>query len=307
MTRRRIPNTGALVAFDAAARHENFSRAAVELSLTHSAVCRKVAGLEEFLGVRLFRRTRHGARLTEAGLAYAREVAQRLEEMERDVMRVAGRQGRGGDVNLAVVPTFATRWLLPRLNRFYGGWPDADVNLSVRTRPFLFSETEFDAAIYCGDGNWPGTRARFLMDEAVAPVCGTGLLRCRSRPSAEDLGKMPLLQQSTRPYAWRQWFEAAGADVQADLAGPRFELFSMLAEAAMQNMGVALIPPMLIEGELQARSLVQLAPARSIGARAYYFVVPERRRETEILDAFGGWLVEEARRESRETTRAAMQ
>src|SRR5574338_233105 len=245
--RRKIPSTSAMIAFDAAARHESFSRAAEELSLTHGAICRQVAGLEEFLGIRLFRRTRRGMKLTEAGVSYSCLIAARLDEVERDTLSVMTRQGQGGTLELAAVPSFATKWLLPRLGGFLRTKPDAAINLSNRTRPSMFSDTDFDAVIYCGDANWPGTRSVFLMREKLVPVCSPELLRSLAEPSAEGLAALPLLQQVTRPYAWRQWFSSFGLRVPHDMTGCRLELFSMLAQAAMQGMGVALIPPMMIE------------------------------------------------------------
>ncbi|HEX7640175.1 MAG TPA: LysR family transcriptional regulator, partial [Burkholderiaceae bacterium] len=143
--RRKLPSTGALEAFEAAARHQSFTKAAEELAVTQSAVCRQVAALEAFLGVALFRRTRRGVTLTEAGRDYGRSVAARLDEVERDTLELMGRGGRGGALELAVVPTFATRWLLPRLPGFQRAHPDIVVHLSSRTRPFLFADTPFDA------------------------------------------------------------------------------------------------------------------------------------------------------------------
>ena len=116
--RRKLPSTGALEAFEAAARHQSFTKAAEELSVTQSAICRQVAALESFLDVRLFRRTRRGVMLTEAGLDYSRSVGARLDEVERDTLELMARGGRGSSLELAVVPTFGTRWLLPRLPAF---------------------------------------------------------------------------------------------------------------------------------------------------------------------------------------------
>lgn len=133
--RRKIPSTAALQAFDAAARHESFTRAADELALTQSAICRQIAALEDFLGVALFRRTRRGVRLTEAGISYSRKVAARLDAVERDTLSVMAHRGSGATLEIATVPTFATRWLLPRLPAFLAGHPDVTVNLSTRPRP----------------------------------------------------------------------------------------------------------------------------------------------------------------------------
>jgi len=190
--RRKLPSTQALVCFEASARHESFTKAADELALTQSAVCRQVAGLEDFLGVKLFRRSRHGIVLTEAGIGYGRLVARRLDAIERDTLSVIGRGGASGTVDLAVVPTFATRWLLPRMPRFQVLHPEVVVNMETRTRPFLFAETDFDAALYAGTpsdlANWPGTQAIPLMPEIVVPVCSPKLLPPRRRLDPHQLG-----------------------------------------------------------------------------------------------------------------------
>lgn len=160
--RRKIPSTTALISFEAAARHESFTKAAQELSLTQGAICRQIASLEEFLSVELFRRSRRGVKLTEAGLSYSRRVATQLDAVERDTLSVMGQQG-ANVIELAVVPTFGTQWLLPRLKDFQHKHPEVTVNLTNRTRPFLFADTDFDAAIYFGDADWSGTESHRLM------------------------------------------------------------------------------------------------------------------------------------------------
>ena len=205
--RRKIPSTAALVSFEAAARHESFTKAAQELSLTQGAICRQIASLEDFLSVELFRRSRRGVKLTEAGLSYSRRVATQLDAVERDTLSVMGHTG-ANVIELAVVPTFGTQWLLPRLKDFQQQHPEVTVNLTNRTRPFLFADTEFDAAIYFGDADWSGTESHKLMGENPMPVCSPTLLDGRKSLTPEAIAELPLLQQTTRPYAWRQWFNA---------------------------------------------------------------------------------------------------
>ncbi|MCY1262502.1 Glycine cleavage system transcriptional activator [compost metagenome] len=298
--RRKIPTTAALVSFESAARHESFTKAADELALTQSAICRQIAGLEAFLGVELFRRSRRGVKLTEAGLSYSRRIAARLDAMERDTLAVMGQQG-GGTIELAVVPTFATQWLLPRLKAFRQLHPEVTLNLTNRTRPFLFADTEFDAALYFGDGVWSGTSAHFLMREAPVPVCSPEMLGGRSDLGAEEIAALPLMQQTTRPYAWRQWFGSLGLNVAHDMSGTRYELFSMLAQAAILGMGVALIPPLLIQRELAEGRLVVAMQHAYLSENAYYLMIPERRVESAAVGAFRDWLVEEARTYRAET------
>jgi LysR family glycine cleavage system transcriptional activator len=295
--RRKLPSSTALIAFEAAARHQSFTKAADELAVTQSAVCRQIAALEDFLGVALFRRNRRGVVLTDSGRRYSRSVAARLDDVERDtldLMAQGSQDGPGGVVELAVVPTFATHWLMPRLAGFQARHPGITLHLSARTRPFLFADSGLDAAIHAGVGAWPGTEARLLMPEPMVAVASPALLQGRRIVQAEDLAGLPLLQSSTRPYAWRQWFDALGATVAHDLAGPRMELFSMLSEAAAQSLGLALVPRMLVERELADGRLVQVLPQAFLSDRRYHLLLPEHQPPTPALEAFAAWLVDEA-------------
>ncbi|MCU1719242.1 LysR family transcriptional regulator [Pseudomonas sp. 5P_3.1_Bac2] len=291
--RRKIPSTAALVAFESAARHQSFTKAAAELSQTQGAVCRQIAGLESFLNVELFKRSRRGVKLTEAGLSYARRVAAQLDAVERDTLAVMGQQG-AMNIELAVVPTFGTQWLIPRLKDFQRLHPQVTVNLTNRTRPFMFADTELDAAIYFGDADWPGTRAYLLMGENMMPVCSPALLQGQAQLSVARIAELPLLQQSTRPYAWRQWFGAQGVSCARDMSGARYELFSMLAQAAIHEMGVALIPPFLIRRELQEGQLALAAPLTMPTDKAYYLMIPERKLESPALVLLRDWLIKQA-------------
>ena len=202
------------------------------------------------------------------------------------------------------MPTFATRWLIPRLPQLARVHPDIVVHVETRTRPFLFADTTFDAALYAGTAeqvaHWPGVQAQLLMHEDVVPVCSPRLLesarrRARGRahqplPPQALLG-LPLLQQSTRPYGWRQWFDAMGLEAPRALDGPRYELFSMLAVAASHGMGVALIPPLLIEAELASGELVVACTQALRGERAYYLICPAQgQAQTPVVAAFSQWL-----------------
>jgi DNA-binding transcriptional LysR family regulator len=293
--RRKIPSTAALAAFEAAARHQSYTKAAHELAVTQSAVCRQIATLETFLGVALFRRGQRGVLLTDAGQRYARSVAARLDDVERDTLDLMAQAGEGsGTLDLAVVPTFATQWLLPRLARFQALHPGITVHFTPRTRPFLFEETAHDAAIHPGEALWPGTTGEVLMPEHLIAVISPKLLAGRRIRKAADVAKLPLLQASTRPYAWRHWFEALGLAVPHDMAGARMELFSMLSEAAAQGLGTALVPRLLVEGELASGRLVQLLKHEQDSGRSYRLIYPPHKAEMPALRAFAGWLRGEA-------------
>ncbi len=296
--RRKIPSLQALACFDAAARHESYTRAAQELALTQSAVSRQISALEQYLGQALFRRTRHGVALTERGSAYARQIAPRLQALERDTLEAMSGQGAQQTLLLAAVPTFASRWLIPRLPDLARQHPQLVVHIETRTRPFLFADTDFDAALYAGTPqqlrNWAGTRSTLLLQEDLVPVCAPALLAGGSLCTPEQLATLPLLQQSTRPEAWRQWFQRAAVSAPMALAGPRYELFSLTVAAAVHGMGVALVPRLLVEPELAGGQLVQACAHALLADRAYYLVSPEQQDDKPVLRHFLAWLQRQA-------------
>ena len=294
--RRKIPSTLALTVFEAAARHQSYTLAAAELSLTQSAVCRQIAALESFVGVKLFRRSRRGVVLSDAGVQYARSVSARLDEVERDTLELMSQGGRSATLELAVVPTFGTQWLLPRLGAFAALHPEIRVNLSSRARPFLFDGSQLDAAIHAGEQPWPGTVGHLLWHESLIPVAAPSLLKGIEVRTPADWMHLPLLHISTRPYAWRQWFEALGLRFEGDMSGSRFELFSMVSQAAVHGLGVGLVPRFLVEQELASQRLVPLAEHEFASHRSYLLLYPEAHQSNTALQLFRQWLESEAAR-----------
>jgi DNA-binding transcriptional LysR family regulator len=292
--RRKIPSTAALSAFEAAARHQSFTLAGDELALTQSAIGRQISNLEEFLGVKLFRRTRRGVVLTPAGAHYSRTVRVRLDEVERDTVELMSKGAGGGSLELAVVPTFATHWLIPRLADFRRLYPCVHVHLHARTRPFLFSEAGIDAAIYAGGGGWAGTKAERLMPEPMVVVCARSLSGRRKRLDAADIAELPLIQMTTRPYAWREWFRSQGVVFDGDMAGPRMELFSMATQAARFGQGVALVPKIFVQDELTRGVLVAPVVHNFLSGLDYYLVYPEGDAGRSELLLFRDWLLLQA-------------
>ncbi|WP_244635953.1 LysR family transcriptional regulator [Chthonobacter albigriseus] len=284
----------ALTAFESAGRHLSFSRAAAELHLTQGAISRQVRQLEETLGVVLFERVNQRVFLTDAGRLYLREVQRILADLGAATQRVLGFAGTAGTLNLAVLPTFATRWLMPRLPGFLRHHPDTTVNFSVRLEPFDFLEEPFDGAIHHGEPTWPGAVCEHLCDESVLPVAAPGLREKLGIGSPEDLDRVPLLHQSTRPTAWRDWFAAAGVTSRNAFKGAHFDQFAMIAEAAVAGLGVALVPRFLVEEELRSGRLVVLFDAPLSSGTGYWFVYPEAKSGSALVRAFADWLKREA-------------
>lgn len=304
--RRKIPSTQSLICFESAARHASYTHAAQELFLTQSAVSRQIQQLESYLGVQLFSRTRHGVELTPVGIEYAKSIKPYLSGLEQATMELIHHKGRGGTLKLGVVPTFATRWLLPKLHRFNQLHPEITIHLETSTKPFLFHEHIFDAAIYAGTPaqveQWPGICSHFLMHEDVVAVCSPTLIQqyfpecpalntdqdCYELP-AEQLLQLPLLQQTTRPYIWQDWFDLHQIKHPHPLQGQRHELFSMLAVAASHGIGMALIPHMLIESELNKQELV-LVSSKKLEKRRAYHLVHSNQEHSPLIEKFVHWI-----------------
>jgi LysR family glycine cleavage system transcriptional activator len=288
-----LPPIADLLAFEAAARHTSISRAAQELHLTQSAVSRQIRQLEEQLGMALFHRVRQRIVLTDAGRVYAADVRAALQQLSASTQKAMAFSHAEGLLNLAVLPTLGTRWLIPRLSRFMAQHPQITVNFSARTEPFEFAGTPFDAAIHFGAPTWPGAVCEFLMREEVVPVASPAYRDQHQIRTAQDLARVVLLQQSTRPTQWAEWFEHVGAPTTMALRGPRSEHFAMIAQAAVSSLGAALLPRFLIEQELAAGTLVELLPDTVTSPDAYYLVYPEARAQTPLVKAFRDWLVAE--------------
>jgi len=293
--RRKLPSMEALIAFESAARHQSFTRSADELALTPSAIGRQIAALEEYVGLPLFNRVKKRVSLTEVGEAYAKQVRENLDRIERDTLAVATRRGADGILELAVIPTFATRWLIPRLPQFYAQHRHITLNLTTRAEPFLFTGTPFSAAIHFGNPVWPGTIAQHLFGEEMVPVCSPQLLDGAATLAPADLARLPLIHQSARPDAWRQWLMQARVDDVDCMSGQRYELFSMLVEAARAGLGVALVPRFFVLAELANRELLIPNEMSLRNDKGYYLVYPEAKQNAPLLQPFKEWLLGIAR------------
>ena len=283
----RLPRISELTALAAAAQHSSFTRAAVELSLTQGAVSRAVAELEGRLGVRLFERIRQRVVLTDVGRRYFGEVRPLLEQLGTATHQVMAAPSGGETLNLAVLPTFATHWLMRHLPDYAAKFPRVTVNLSTRVRPFSFAEEPFDAAIHHGRPIWPGAITRHLMDESMLPMCSPAYRSKAALRKPADLRGATLIHQVTRPSAWAEWLEHAGVAPVNAFRGPTYDQFGMVAAAAAAGVGAALLPKFLVEQQLRERKLVLLFDLPLHTASAYYIVLPEgapRKIATEFAD-----------------------
>jgi len=293
MRKFKIPNMSALLAFEAAARHESFTHAAKELFLTESAISRQVATLESNLGVRLFVRSKQRVMLTRAGRLYGTQVRRALENLDRDTLSIIAHGSGGGYLELAVLPTFASQWLIPRMKDFNDRNPDVRINMGIRTDLFSFEESHFEAAIHYGKPTWPGTSSDYLFGEEVVPVCSPSLLAKTVR-KPQELLNYPLLHSTTRPDAWSRWFATLGVEDSATMHGVRYELHSMLISAAAAGLGIALVPKFFVDEQLPQLGLVIPFAATAVEESAYYLVYPTELSHGKPLELFRTWLLEQA-------------
>lgn len=289
--RRFLPSLPLLAAFESAARTGSITQAAVELSLTQSAVSRQIKALEGQLGVELFIREKQKIRLTLGGQAYAREIRDALQKISNASLLLRARPG-GGTLTIAVPPTFGARWLTPRLPTFLDRHPDVMVNMLSRLAQFDFKQDVIDAAIYFGESYWPGIEMVLLRTETMIPVCSPALAARYAFREPADLRRAPLLHLTTRPDAWERWLRANDADDRS-VHGMLFDQFSNLLAAATAGLGIALAPEFLCENELAAGTMVEVLPLPFQSGEAYYLCWPEERASHGPLVLFRDWLLEE--------------
>ncbi|WP_068084657.1 LysR substrate-binding domain-containing protein [Polycladidibacter stylochi] len=294
MKRGFIPPIDCLLAFECAARHGSFTRAAEELCLTQGAISKQVRLLETRLEVELFKRVRQRIVLTDAGRLYLHDIRGTLEKMTGATRRVMSFGGSEDVLNLAVLPTFGSRWLAPRLAGFHQQHPSSSFNFSVKLRPFDFEEEPFDGAIHYGSPTWAGAIAEPLFREEVVAVCAPSFLQKHKIQDPLDLAGVMRLHQSTRPDAWQEWFTMMDVEAPNAFQGPRFEQFTMISQAASSGLGVGLIPRFFIEPELETGTLICLFERALQTRSAYYFVYPEHRVIRPVVQAFKDWLMVEA-------------
>ena len=289
LSRKLLPSTSALAAFDSVARLGSFSLAADELSLTQGAISRQVMSLEEQLGVRLFERGARGVSLTGEGQTYAKAIGTALSDIRSASLQIMTKT-HGNTLNLAMLPTFGTRWLLPRIPDFVAAHPEITLNFATRIGQFDFEKESLDMAIHIGQPDWPAAESTFLMDEMVAPVCSPAFLAQHPIASAQDISTLPLLHMASRPGAWDHWFQSLGLGAQ-NAPAMRFEQFSSVAQACIAGLGVALMPLFLIDLELKAGQLVPAFDHQVKSPSSYYAVAPLSRINNVPVVLFRQWLL----------------
>ena len=289
---RPLPPLNSLRAFEAAARHLSFTRAAEELHVTQAAISHQVKALEERIGVKLFRRLTRGLLLTEDGHALLPDLREAFDRLAQAVDRI-GRHGGQGTLNISLLTTFALGWLVPRLPLFQAAHPSIDVRLTTTARLIDFAVEDVDVAIRYGTGGWPGLRSDKIFDDVITPLCNARFKEKLRKPA--DIFTVPLLHEQYE-HDWRTWFRAAGLSVGQLKKGPIFDSTRVAIEAAIVGVGVACGAPSLFSAEIANGQLYQPFDLVVPNGKAYWLICPEATAERPKIKALREWMLEEAAR-----------
>lgn len=289
--RRRCPTISELNSFIASARHLSFSKAAKELFVTQSAISRHIADLERYLGHPLFIRSRSGLTLTHIGEIYLKQIRPAVQTLEVATTQVMSTAQHSHLLNLSVAPTFAANWLLARMENFRSLNPDISINF-VRYQALDSTEVgpDHDASIQYGYGNWDISEAVYLLGKETSVVCAPAYQRRLNIRYFSDLKDCTLLQHNEIPSAWEDWFITYAGEHKSPRIGPSFNFFTLIIQAAIYELGVALVPTCLLKDVLASGQLVELFGQRFESELGYYLCAPNWRSNMESYQRFSQWL-----------------
>ncbi|MBN4664638.1 transcriptional regulator GcvA [Pandoraea nosoerga] len=291
MDLRRLPNLSALRAFEAAARLESFSRAAEELFVTHGAISHQIRALEQELGTTLFARNGKRISITPTGRQYALSIRAALGDIAQATRKLQAGTRSERRLVLTTMPSFASRWLTPRIGRFIDRHPELEVELRCSAELVDFERDDVDVALRMGKGNWPGLHIEKVLEDVFFPACSPTYNNGRLPRTAEEFRRSTLLRSEGEP--WAPWFAAAGFDLPEPSQGMMYQDSGMLSQAAIVGQGVALVRRSLAVGDIMAGRLVRLSDVDTPCEWDYYFVCPPGVLETQRLQAFRTWFLEE--------------
>ncbi len=287
---RRLPSLNSLRAFEAAARHLSFTRAAEELNVTQAAISHQVKALESRLGLKLFRRRGRNLVLSHAGQLYALELSQAFDVMDRATRQLT-RHDRAGVLTVSMLPSFAAKWFVPKLGAFRARHPDIEVRVAPSMTLTDFGREDVDVAIRYGNGHWPELAVERFLTEDVFPVCSPQLPGIEKLRQPQDIARHTLLHDDLRE-DWRMWLLAAGVEGVDPERGPSFVDSAMVVQAAVEGLGLALARSALAAADLAAGRLVRPFDVSLPAEFAYYIVCPPAHTEQPAIAAFRQWLLD---------------
>lgn len=291
--RRLIPSTMALQCFEVAAKNQSFSQTARELALSQGAISRQIRLLEDFLGQKLFARLKQRVVLTEAGQLYLNDISILLHSLEASTIKMKSFCDVSGSLNVGCYPTLGTRWLLPYMLRFGSQYSELNINFITYQNNDQLSNANIDIGIVHGDIPFKGFHADWLMAEDLVAVASPSII---SPPvdELEQLLKFRHISHDTRPQSWRIWFDSQNRqdiNVQSDCLS--FPQYDMVIEATIAGYGIGLLPLVLIEKEIAAKTLVFAHLHKARIDSAYYMITPVQKKVIPKINLFREWLKNE--------------
>ncbi|HHU94991.1 MAG TPA: LysR family transcriptional regulator [Alcaligenaceae bacterium] len=290
LLRHQTPSINALQCFEAAARHLSFTLAAQELHLTQSAVSKQVAQLESTLQTPLFSRVRKRLTLSPAGVRYLAHTQRILQSVEQATLEMLSHNQETEALTIGAHPSFGAYWLIPYLSGFYHSHPHIELQFVDLLQPRERIHTHCDAAFLFGQGNWEGVHAMKLFDEGMIAVCHPDTVAQKPNPSIQELKSMTLIQCSSRPSAWHQYFLEQDLAPTSSYHGPRFDTWSACIQAALNRYGVALVPHFLAAPALATGRLVRPWKYELANQGSYYLTYAEHEANEPALRQFIHWV-----------------
>ncbi|AYY81850.1 MULTISPECIES: transcriptional regulator GcvA [Proteus] len=294
---KRLPPLNALRVFDSAARHLSFTKAAEELFVTQAAVSHQIKTLEEFLGLKLFRRRNRSLLLTEEGQSYYLDIKEIFSSINEATRKLLARSAKGA-LTVSLSPSFAIQWLVPRLSGFNQAYPGIDVRIQAVDREEDKLADDVDVAIFYGRGNWTGLRTDRLYAEYLIPVCAPSLLTGeKPLKTPSDLIYHTLLHDTSRR-DWQAYVRQLEIQNQINVQqGPIFSHSSMVIQAAVHGQGVALVNNVMARSEIESGRLVRPFPDVLVSKNAFYLVCQDSQAELGKIAAFRQWILSQAANE----------
>jgi LysR family glycine cleavage system transcriptional activator len=289
---KRLPPLNSLKAFESAARHLSFTKAADELFVTQAAVSHQIKTLESYLSIKLFHRKNRSLLLTEEGQSYFHDLHDIFQHMQEATNRLMALSAKGA-ITIATPPSFASQWLVPRLHEFSSMHCDIDVRIKAVDLDDNFLDDSVDIAIYYGNGSWPGLHSTKILSEFLTPMCSP-LLLASGKPMStlSDLSHHTLLHDNSRN-AWKTWLKSFNIDSVNVDQGPIFSHTMLVLQSACIGQGVALSDTVLAKPEIESGRLICPFEEKIESSRSYYLVCKASQAQQSKIKVFSDWILEQ--------------
>lgn len=289
--KRKLPSLSALECFDAVMKTGHVTQAAKSLNLTQSAVSRQIKTLEDFVQQPLFKRQQKRLSPTDAAIEYAEAVAPLLDNLEAATLKLLTWSAYDRVLTIGLLPTFGSRWLIPKLGSFTSKYPDIQVNIATGLTPDDFTAAKTDVAVQYGKGDWPGYTCHLIQEERIVAVAAPLLI---TQMKGAPLVDYDHLHMRTRPSAWQHWFNVTTSLGETASAGTQFENFTMMIEAVRSGLGAAVLPEMYVAQDIESGKLSAPFGAPIKSDAGYYLAYPNHLSESYKVSAFKEWLIEQS-------------